>query len=73
MGLIGLVSDIDSIRQMENRQNPKVYKAYSRVLQKKELIVDIGRMGGEFFYYYYYYSIFLFVKFNDFIYKSLQL
>merc|ERR1712000_555504 len=46
MGLIGLVSDIDSIRQMENRQNPKVYKAYSRVLQKKELIVDIGRMGA---------------------------
>jgi hypothetical protein len=47
MGLIGLVSDIDSISQMNNRQNPKVYKAYSQVLKKKELIVDIGRIGGE--------------------------
>lgn len=46
MGLIGLVSDIDSVTQVTNRQNPKLYRAYATLLREKELIVGHGRLGA---------------------------
>ena len=45
LGIIGTYPNIDSKEQFNNRQNPKVHKAFASVLGTDELIVDIDRLG----------------------------
>jgi len=45
LGIIGECSDVDSVRQLENRQNPKVYEAFKIILQSDHLWVDHDRLG----------------------------
>ena len=45
LGIIGMYPNIDSKEQFNNRQNPKVHKAFASVLGTDELIVDIDRLG----------------------------
>lgn len=44
-GIIGLWSDVSSVRQLQNRQCPEVYDAFATVLRERCLIVDHDRMG----------------------------
>lgn len=45
LGIIGMFPDFASIRQLENRQNPRVHEAFARVLGTHELWVDFDRLG----------------------------
>jgi len=44
-GIIGTGPDLNSIAQLNNRQNPKVYEAFSTVLKNNDLIVEHDRLG----------------------------
>jgi hypothetical protein len=44
-GIIGLMPDIKSQQQLENRQNLSVYDAFTAVLGDERLIVDHDRLG----------------------------
>src|SRR5437868_11484725 len=45
LGIIGTGPDLSSISQLNNRQNPMVYQAFSTVLKSKDLIVEHDRLG----------------------------
>jgi len=45
MGIVGNYSDIDSVSQLGNRQNERVYDAFRIVLQNDKLWVDHDRLG----------------------------
>lgn len=45
-GIIGVGPDLKSISQLNNRQNPKVHKAFSTVLNCDDLIVEHDRLGA---------------------------
>lgn len=44
-GIIGEGPDLKSLSQLNNRQNPKVYEAFSLILNSRELIVEHDRLG----------------------------
>ncbi len=44
-GIIGNCPNINSISQLENRQNENVYKAFFNILQCEDLIVGHDRLG----------------------------
>jgi len=45
LGIIGAFSDVVSLTQLQNRQNPKVYEAFKVVLKNDKLWVDHDRLG----------------------------
>ncbi|KAJ9472792.1 hypothetical protein DIPPA_58863 [Diplonema papillatum] len=45
MGIIGLMSNIASKSQLDNRQNPRVYEAFKKIHRDDKLIVDHDRLG----------------------------
>jgi hypothetical protein len=46
LGIIGSGPDLQSIAQLNNRQNPRVYEAFCTVLKNKNLIVEHDRLGA---------------------------
>lgn len=44
-GIIGPGPNLESVSQLNNRQNPKVYEAFSTVLNNQNLIVEHDRLG----------------------------
>lgn len=45
LGIMGSFSDIHSMQQLSNRQNPLVHEAFARVLGSHDLWVDHDRLG----------------------------
>ncbi len=46
LGIIGTGPCLNSITQLNNRQNPKVYEAFCTVLKNTDLIVEHDRLGA---------------------------
>ena len=45
LGIMGLGPDLESLRQLENRQNPRVAQAFSLILGTDDLWIDHDRLG----------------------------
>ena len=45
LGIMGLGPDLQSLRQLENRQNPRVHQAFAKVLKTEDLWMDHDRLG----------------------------